>query len=252
MSDATSRAFVVGEGDRGTPASIWRAWRPELPELQCDHWSRVVVIAAHPDDDVLGVGALLARLAAGGTEVVSVQLTDGTAAYPGSPSITPGELGRVRVAEARTAYVRLGLSLPLRCELPDGRLFEHEDEIVERLRPLARPGDRWLAPWRHDRHPDHEAAGRAAARVCAEAADAELWEYPVWMWHWAHPTDNGVGWDSAYLHRLTPTQRHHKRRAAQAFRSQLEARSEDPADAPVVPPFAFERLVSPRELLFRG
>ncbi|WP_432560053.1 PIG-L deacetylase family protein [Granulicoccus sp. GXG6511] len=250
--DDGDRGFVVGEEDRGTPASTWQAWRPDLPELAFDDWRRVVVIAAHPDDDVLGVGGLLARLADRGTEVIGVQLTDGTAAYPDSPTLSPSELGRVRVAEARRAYARLGLAPPLRCELQDGRLGEHEDAIAERLRPLFRPGDRWLVPWRHDQHPDHEAAGRAAARVCTRSAGGELWEYPVWMWHWAHPTGSGLGWDSAYLHHLTPAQRDHKRRAACEFRSQLRPLSPHPADAPVVPPFAFERLVSPRELVFRG
>ncbi|MDO5498449.1 MAG: PIG-L family deacetylase, partial [Propionibacteriaceae bacterium] len=236
----------------GTPPSVWRAWQPELPELNLDGWRRVVVVAAHPDDDVLGIGGLLLRLVAQGSEVAGVQVTDGTAAYPDSPTLTPAELGRLRVAEAAAAYARLGLAAPVRLGLPDSRVAEHEDDLVARLCELVRPGDRLLAPWRHDRHPDHEAAGRAAARVCAEEPEVELWEYPIWMWHWAHPDADAVGWHSAYFHHLTPTERHCKRRAAQCFRTQVAPLSAHPADAPVVPPFAFERLVGPRELVFGG
>lgn len=73
--------------------------------------------------------------------------------------------------------------------LPDGRLTDHEDRIAESLAEILRgaaPGTRCAATWRGDGHPDHEAVGRAAAEACART-DVELLEYPVWMWHWAHP-----------------------------------------------------------------
>lgn len=247
-----ARSFEVGDADRGTPPSVWRAWRPPLPPLRTDTWRRVVVLAAHPDDDVLGVGGLLGRLQAQGADIVGVQLTDGSAAYPDSPSVTPGQLARIRIAEACEAYARLALDPPQRLSLPDGQLAAHEDTLVDLLRPFLRPGDRWLAPWRSDRHPDHEAAGRAAARVCADEPTARMWEYPVWMWHWATPGGREVNWEFAHQVSLTPAERHAKRRAADCFRSQLVPLSDHPADAPVVPPFAFERLVTQREVVFRG
>jgi len=45
-----------------------------------------------------------------------------------------------------------------------------------------------VAPWRGDGHPDHEAAGRAAA-AAAGRTGAALWEFPVWFWHWGDPGD---------------------------------------------------------------
>jgi LmbE family N-acetylglucosaminyl deacetylase len=42
------------------------------------------------------------------------------------------------------------------------------------------------APWRHDGHPDHDAAGRAAT-IASAAAGAPLLQYLVWAWHWADP-----------------------------------------------------------------
>ena len=69
--------------------------------------------------------------------------------------------------------------------LPDGSLSTHARSVVEALVDIiGRGGDRTLlvAPFRHDGHPDHEAAGRAAA-VTASRTDALLREYPIWLWH---------------------------------------------------------------------
>lgn len=46
-----------------------------------------------------------------------------------------------------------------------------------------------VAPWREDGHPDHEAVGHAAAAT-ARRTGAELWEYPVWFWHWGSAEDS--------------------------------------------------------------
>lgn len=241
--------FVVSAADRGTPVSRWLDWHPDWPVLVTETWARVVVVSAHPDDDILGVGGLLGRLVRRGVEIVGVQATDGTAAYPGSPTLTPEALGRLRVAEIGEAYARLGLPAPLHLGLPDGALAAHEDELADRLSGLLRPGDRWLAPWQGDRHPDHEAAGRAVARVCA-GSPVERWEYPLWMWHWAAPRSAQVPWGSAVQIPLTPAERTAKRQAALCFRTQIAPLSDDPADAAVVPPFALERLTTAREVVF--
>ncbi len=43
----------------GTAEADWRSWRllDELPILDIGGWSSVVVVAAHPDDEVLGPAA---------------------------------------------------------------------------------------------------------------------------------------------------------------------------------------------------
>ncbi|RJT90627.1 class I SAM-dependent methyltransferase [Cryobacterium melibiosiphilum] len=48
------------------------------------------------------------------------------------------------------------------------------------------PGTWVIAPWRSDGHPDHTAAGDAAATAAADA-NARLLEYPIWAWHWSTP-----------------------------------------------------------------
>jgi LmbE family N-acetylglucosaminyl deacetylase len=113
----------------------------------------------------------------------------------------------------------------------------------------ARPGGTWCAAtWRGDGHPDHEAVGRAAA-VAAARTGAQLLEYPVWMWHWAHPDDSAIPWHRAYRVSLTRAAMLRKHVAAQVFRSQLEPAAPDAA--PVIPAAVLRRLLAVGEVVFR-
>lgn len=89
------------EGD-GTPETAWRAWPPlaALPRLDPAGVRRALVVAPHPDDEVLGPGGTLAVLAAGGTAVAVLALTDGEASHPASDA-DRAELGGVGPARRR-------------------------------------------------------------------------------------------------------------------------------------------------------
>jgi hypothetical protein len=112
-----------------------------------------VIVAAHPDDEVLGAGGLISMLAAARARLRLVAVTDGERSH----------LGHTTGLAAR------------------------EDELAAVLAPLVAGFDLCLAPWDGDMHPDHEAAGRAARR----ANPGHLYYFPVWMWHWAPPAIPG-------------------------------------------------------------
>jgi hypothetical protein len=57
---------------------------------------RVVVLAAHPDDETLGAAGLVARLARAGARVSYVIASDGEASHPDSPTTSVEELVRTR------------------------------------------------------------------------------------------------------------------------------------------------------------
>jgi LmbE family N-acetylglucosaminyl deacetylase len=224
----------------GTPAAAWRAtaaWAA-LPDAGpvLDGVRRLVVLAAHPDDEVLGAAALLRRAAARGLEVRVLTATAGEASHPGSPTLTPDELARRRRREAAAALAELTdlAVLPRNLGLPDGGVADHEGELVDRL--VAEVGDGrdtlLVAPWREDGHPDHDAVGRAAVTVAARTG-SQLREFPVWSWHWRSTDD--LPWEHAARLDLDVDERAAKARAVAAHASQVAPLSPDPADAPVLP-----------------
>ena len=187
-----ARPFTHSEP--GTAESRWRE-RPEWAQLKhadalLSGRGRLVVVAAHPDDETLAAGGLMALAARAGLEVTVVLLTDGEASHPGSPTLSSRDLASLRVEESRAALARLAPSATIeRLGLPDGRLADHIAETVTGLVGVVgeRGGDTVVvAPWRHDGHADHDAAGWAAGVACGRT-DAVFWEYPLWLWHWCEP-----------------------------------------------------------------
>ena len=79
---------------------------------------RVLVFAAHPDDEVLGMGGTIAVHTEAGDEVRIVVVTDGSSTqYPGD-----AEIRARKEAEAVRAAEELGVSDYVHLDLPDMRL----------------------------------------------------------------------------------------------------------------------------------
>ena len=195
---------------------------------------RLLVVAAHPDDEALGVGGFIATAVARGLRVTIVMATDGESSHPDSRTHTPARLAKVRRGEAREAARVLGVrAQPRHLGLPDGALAEHETALrialEEILAQLGSEGTLVAAPWRSDGHPDHEAAGRAA-RVAAESVGARFVEYPVWLWHWAEPDAAVVPWSRMAKLELSSRAQYRKHRALLAHRSQIAPLSEESGD----------------------
>jgi LmbE family N-acetylglucosaminyl deacetylase len=211
---------------------------------------RLVVIAAHPDDETLAAGGLIQAAHAAGADVELVVATDGEAAFPGQDGDARAELAAARRGELDRALAAHGLAgVPVhRLGLPDSGLAERAGELAERLRPLLAGADAYLAPWTGDPHPDHAAAGRAAAE--AAPVTAHGLEYPIWMWVRCAPDDPGIPWDRAFHHDLTPGQRARKLRAVRCFDTQLAPAPD--GGPPILPPEVLAHFDVDRELYFRA
>jgi len=211
----------------GTDESAWAAWPglDALPDARLAGLAGLasaVIVAAHPDDEVLGAGGLISVLAATGARLRLVAVTDGEGSHRGRAD--PVVLARRRTAETTAALRALGAGAAevIRLGLPDSGLDGRDDELAAALVPLTAGFDVCLAPWDGDLHPDHEAAGRAARR--AARPGARVLCYPVWMWHWASPADPRVPWDRALRVPLPPRAAAGKRAAIGCFTSQAEDR----------------------------
>jgi LmbE family N-acetylglucosaminyl deacetylase len=232
-----------------TQEYAWDTW-PELrrlPEIDPRSWSSAVVVAAHPDDEVLGAGGILAILAAAGTRVRLVAVTDGEGSHPDAD---PAAIARTRVAETAAALERLGAAglEVVRLGFPDTGLAAREEELAAVLTGQCAGFGVCLAPWEADAHADHEAAGRAAGRAARRAGTAVL-TYPIWMWHWARPGDRRVPWHRACQVRLPAAVATAKRAAIDAFASQLTERGPDLG--PVLPAGIVAHFTRSEEVLLR-
>jgi LmbE family N-acetylglucosaminyl deacetylase len=209
-----------------------------------------VVVAPHPDDEVLAVGGLLALLArSSGRACCVIAVSDGDASHRGSTLWPRERLKRERPLESQQALQRLGLpGDTIRLGLPDGEIARHCDALTERLEGLLRPGDSVFTTWRMDGHPDHEATGHACA-VASARVDASLIEVPVWAWHWAQPGDPRLHWKQARRLPLDEAALRRKRAALEAFDSQLQP---DPSTgrSAVLRGTTIERAARPFEVMF--
>ena len=131
-------ALLLSPSAQGAPpqrrkAPVVRPPAPPPPVLEVPETTRLLVIAPHPDDEVLGAGGLMQRVHSTGGAVRVVYLTDGD----GYPEGVKEEdhvqaptakdylgYGKQRRREARAALVRLGLADAFQTFLgfPDGGL----------------------------------------------------------------------------------------------------------------------------------
>ncbi len=233
----------------GTAEAAWRNWPllGRLPALDVTSWTSAVIVAAHPDDEVLGPGGIIAMLAAAGARLRVIAVTDGEASH--GHQADRAALVRRRVAERHAALHALGAGEAeiIRLGLPDAALDDRDADIAAALDGLLAGFDGCLASWALDAHGDHEAVGRGVARISHQITGSG-WFFPVWMWHWARPADSRVPWRQAVRVPLAPAAAARKRVALSCFTSQLEPR---PAgNGPVLPDVFVPHFLRSYELLF--
>ncbi|MEN0107501.1 MAG: PIG-L deacetylase family protein [Pseudomonas sp.] len=242
----------------GTPLQAWNQSRRlgDVPPITIAELlpagSRAVIVAPHPDNEVLGCGGLMQLLGQQQIPLLLVSVTAGTASNLGSHYWTPQRLSIARPLESAQALRRLGLDQSqykwLHGGYPDTQVNLFEEELSQFLLSYLLPNDVLFTTWRADGHSDHEATARACI-AASEHAGVPLREIPIWAWHWADPEDSRIPWERARKLHLDAWTQARKRHAIQAFASQIHA---DPHTdlPPVLPACAIERLQQPFELMF--
>lgn len=249
VRSGTARFDMSPVAEGGTPAESWAEWDDRFPVLDLRECPALTVVAPHPDDETLGLGATMAVLAAAGADVQVVSVSDGEAAYPGSTGAARAQLKALRRNEVRRSAEILGVRRPISLGIPDGELSRREREVADRIGSLLgnSAAGRWCAAtWRGDGHPDHEAVGRAAAAAAAQTGAVFL-EYPVWMWHWAGPGDPAVPWNRARRITLNSWALKMKSSAVECFSSQIQPTADGIA---VLPPAVVRRALIVGEVVF--
>lgn len=157
-------------------------WRPG-PE-------RILVLAPHMDDEVMGCGGAMALHVQAGAEVSVAYLTDGrlgsaTVRESDGPlrAAAERELVQVRKREAQEALAILGVRKYFFLDAQDGEL-EQDDDVPRRLVDLLieeRPQIVYL-PFFLEQHPDHRAVSDVllAAMDLSPDLDFICQGYEVW------------------------------------------------------------------------
>lgn len=197
--DGSATRAVTGAGH---DPDVWRdrveaTARWSVPGLRAlvPGRDRLLVLSAHPDDESIGAGRLLAAWRRSGGLAQAVTATAGEACFD-HVGPRPEGLAAARLVEWRAALAALDVEAGETYALPDGGLEAVEDALtsaVGRSATDAGPTERLvlLAPHPHDPHPDHRAVGRAAAAVGA-LLRVPVWHFRVWMTYWS-PADVDLG-----------------------------------------------------------
>lgn len=222
-----------------TAEAMWREALAARPELSTGGWRSVLVVAPHPDDETIGVGATIAGLSRRGARVRVLFLTDGEASHA-----DVGGLGEHRAAEAAEALTCLGVPTlwAERLGWADGRLAGDIDRLAAAIAARVTAGDVVLSTWPGDGHPDHRAAGIAAQQAATGCGVAGWW-YPVWAWH--HEARGGALLQRAERVPVAPADLAAKQRALAAYRSQVT----DLLGPPIVPRGFLAHHLRPFEVL---
>lgn len=142
---------------------------------------KVLVLAPHMDDEVVGCGGTLAKHTARGASVTVVFLTDGaTDASPGEPSAAT--ISATRKQEARNALAVLRVQRSEFLDANDGSLAS-TPELVQKLRAII-TSDRFelvYLPFFLEEHPDHRAASQLFLDATQDlASPIRCLGYEVW------------------------------------------------------------------------
>lgn len=141
---------------------------------------KLMAILAHPDDESLGFGGILAKSAAEHIETALVTATLGERGWTGDPREYPGTeaLGRIREGELRAAAEVLGIGSVNLLGYLDGELDranppEVVAKIVAHLRRIRPHVVVTFGPDGAYGHPDHIAISQFATAAIVEAANPD-------------------------------------------------------------------------------
>jgi LmbE family N-acetylglucosaminyl deacetylase len=177
LPDAGPRAMSFADASRQLPL---------LDPMELMRDRGLIVIAPHPDAEVLGCGGLLAWAADHAVPTRVVFLTDGERSRPQAGD----DVGVVRRDEAVRACGTLGISVhKIRfLGLPNAGLEtltpRDRNRVTQSLRQLIAPRGRSLVAVtaETDSHDDHRAAYALARDAVVALPGTELMAYPIWSW----------------------------------------------------------------------
>jgi LmbE family N-acetylglucosaminyl deacetylase len=146
--------------------------------------ANILVLAPHPDDEIIGCGGTLLKFIRAGARVIVVHATDGaaSAALQDAPTETRGT---IRLQEARTVAESIGFSETLFWKERNGA-FECTEPCIKELRKTIESVRPTLVftPFVTDVHDEHLVLNRVLARALEnlswDCSSMRVLSYEVW------------------------------------------------------------------------
>lgn len=144
---------------------------------------KILVMAPHPDDEIIGCGGLIAKALKDGSEVKVVYLTDGSAGVS-DKKLNQSQRTSLREHEARSAAREIGLkdSNLIFWRYKDGRLVCNttSQKLLNNLLTAYLP-DIIVTPFISDPHNDHSETSRLIKKSLKMLnIDPQILQYEVW------------------------------------------------------------------------
>jgi len=186
--------------------------------LEAPPGGRVLVLAAHPDDEVIGCGGAIRLHRLASDQVKIVYLTDGSMGFPDSHRPTKqerGEMAKTREAETRAAAKILGIDDLVFLRYLDGQLRSNRliEKYFSQLLSDYQP-DIIYIPSFLDTNSDHFETAKILIRAISHSKiSARIFSYEIWS-----PT---------FANAFVKIDRviNDKRKALSLFKSQLRSRN---------------------------
>ena len=170
---------------------------------------KTVIIAPHPDDEVIGCAGLIQALVVRGMPPHVIILTGGEGSHRGCCDTSAEEIIAARHQLTLKAAATLGLPVShIHCfHYPDGGVtLEHPE--TERLQTLLSEQNPLsvFVPHRGEGWSDHLQAAESAKHLL-KGKNVSIYEYCVWMWYY-----NVWRLDSCNARLLRMSRTHHQRK----------------------------------------
>lgn len=180
---------------------VWlQAKSKRLPELGLE--GRTLIVAPHPDDEVLGCGGLMARMVEEGNMPYVIYMTGGGASHKTCCNLSEEEIVKNRRILTRKALGMLGVSEDHIKELDfhDGNISQNNVEELTKLKNIIKelnPENIFIPHW-GEGWKDH--INTASIIENDIPGTPNIFEYCVWMWY--YNIWKGLDWKHAFKVKL--------------------------------------------------
>lgn len=183
-------------------------------QLRCSE--QIVIVAPHPDDEVIGCGGLIARLVSEGRAPHVVFMTGGEGSHANCCQTDAKSIVSARRGLTRNAMAILGVPEENIHELnfPDGSISDMHPELnslsdlLVRLKPQTVFVPHWGEGW-----PDHIRTAQIVKNLLSD--NTQVYEYCVWMWY--YNVWRGLDWKNAFRLNLNDDEHERKLKAMDAY-----------------------------------